>query len=102
MDGDSLGDVKGVFEDKLHVLGRAQAGVQEVLGGDGLAQHVGNALGLAALFTGLDLVMLPGQLGLLGLILTPGTKTSKHEDDVPPSNKTHHFYKMCQIIIHIL
>lgn len=44
MNGDRLGHVGGVFKDKLHVLCRAQAGKQQVLGGDVLAQHIGDDL----------------------------------------------------------
>ncbi len=67
MNGDGLRDVKGVFKDKLHVLSRAQAGVEQVLGGDGLAQHVSDAIRLHTLFTGFDLIKFSGQLGFLTL-----------------------------------
>lgn len=70
MDSDRLRYIKGVFQDKLHVLSGAQAGIEEVLGGDGLTQHVGDALCLTALLTGFDLKTFSGQLGLLSLILT--------------------------------
>lgn len=71
MNGDGLRYIKGISKDKLHVLGRAQAGVEQVLGGDGLAQHVGDALCLAVFFTGFDLIKSSGQLGFLSPILTP-------------------------------
>lgn len=44
VNGDRLRHVRGVFKDKLHVLCRAQAGKQQVLGGDVLAQHIGDVL----------------------------------------------------------
>lgn len=71
MNGDSLRHIKGVFKDKLHVLSGAQAGVEQVLGGDGLAQHVGDALCLAVLFHGFDRIKFSGQPGFLNPILTP-------------------------------
>lgn len=36
-DGDCLRHVEGVLEDKLHVVGGAQAGEEQVLRGDGAA-----------------------------------------------------------------
>lgn len=69
VDGDCLRYVEGVFKDKFHVLGRAQAGIEQVLGGDGLTQHVGNELCLVVFFTGADLKDLSGQLGFLRPIL---------------------------------
>lgn len=61
VNGDSLRYVKGVFKDKLHVLSRTQAGVQQVLRGDGLTQHVGDALCLGAVSTRFE----PGFLSLI-------------------------------------
>lgn len=52
---DRLWNIERISEDKLHVLSRAQAGVEQVLSGDGLAQHVGDALCLAAIFYGIDM-----------------------------------------------
>lgn len=71
MDGHSLRCIKGIFKDKLHVLSRAQAGVKQVLGGNGLAQHVGDAFCLAVLFAGFELIKFCGQPGFLSPILTP-------------------------------
>lgn len=71
VDGDRLRYIKGVFKDKLHVLGRAQAGVEQVLGGDGPGKHVGDAFCLDLLIMGFDLRKLSGQTGLLSLILSP-------------------------------
>lgn len=70
VNGDRLRYIEGIFKDKLHVLSRSQAGVEQVLGGDGLAQHVGNARRLIALFNGFDWIKFFGQLGFLIPILT--------------------------------
>ena len=88
MNGDSLRNIKGVFKDKLHVLSGAQAGVEKVLGGDGLAQHVGDALCLAVLFDGIDRIKFLDQLGFLNPILTPKNrgKHSKRLSSVAPGN----------------
>lgn len=75
MNGDGLRHIKGIFKDKLHVLSRAQAGVEQVLGGDGLAQHVGDALCLAALFAGFDPTKFFSQLGFPSPILTPNNNS---------------------------
>ena len=75
VDSDGLGYIKGVFKDKLHVLSRAQTGVEQVLGGDGLAQHVGDGLCLVVLFKRFDLLKFSGQPGFLSPILTPKKKT---------------------------
>lgn len=56
VNGDSLRYIKGILKDKLHVLSRAQAGIEQVLGGDGLAQHVGDALCFAMFFAVFDLM----------------------------------------------
>lgn len=88
MNGDGLGYIKGIFKDKLHVLGRAQAGVEQVLGGDGLAQHVGDALSLAALLAGFDLIKFSGQPGFLSPMLTHKNngKYCKRSCSVTPGN----------------
>lgn len=70
MNGDRLWHIKWILKDKLHVLCRAQASIKQVLGGDGLAQHVGDALCFALGFTGI------GQLGFFRLSLLP-KKNSK-------------------------
>ena len=70
MNSDRLRYIEGIFKDKLHVLSRAQAGVEQVLGGDGLAQHAGNALRFIALFSGFDWIKFFGQPGFLIPILT--------------------------------
>lgn len=69
VNGDRLRHIEGIFEDKLHVLSRAEAGIQQVLCGDGLAQHIGDALCLAALCNGFDLMKFFGQSAFLHLSL---------------------------------
>lgn len=76
--GDRLWHVEGVFQDKLHVLGGAQAGEEQVLRGDGLAQHIGDTFCLAAFGKVADLMEISGWAGLLRQILT--TKSNvKHQ-----------------------
>lgn len=70
MNGDRLRYIEGIFKDKLHVFSSAQAGVEQVLGGDGLAQHVGNARRLIALFNRFEWIKFFGQLGFLIPFLT--------------------------------
>ena len=60
-----MGGAEGVPQDELHVLCGAQAGVEGVAGGDGLAQHAGDGLRLAAVLQGPDLAQVPGQLHTL-------------------------------------
>lgn len=70
MNGDRLRYIKGILKNKFHVLSRAQAGIEHVMGGDGLAQHVGDALRLAAVSAGFDLMEFFGWPGFLSPILT--------------------------------
>lgn len=70
MNGDRLRDVEGIFKDKLHVLSGAQAGVEQVLGGYGPAQHVADCLRLAVLPAGFDLMRFSGKPGFRSPILT--------------------------------
>jgi hypothetical protein len=65
---------EGVPQDELQVLGGAQAGVEGVAGGDGLAQHAGDGLRLAAVLQGPDLIQVPGQLHTL---LPPALRTNR-------------------------
>jgi len=81
--GDRLRDVEGVFKDELHVLGGAQVGVEQVPGGDGLAQHVGDALGLVVNFAGLDVMKFSGRPGFLSPILNnPRTMANSDSEAV--------------------
>lgn len=76
--GDRLRHVEGVFQDKLHVLGGSQAGEEQVLRGDGLAEHIGDAFCLAALGKVADLTEISGRAGLLRQILTTESNV-KHQ-----------------------
>lgn len=76
--GDRLRHVEGVFQDKLHVLGGAQAGEEQVLRGDGLAQHIGDAFCLAPLGKVAALTELSRRAGLLRQILTSESNV-KHQ-----------------------
>lgn len=48
-----------VLKCELEELSRAQCGVQRVVGGDGLAQQVGDALSLGALPVGINDLQVP-------------------------------------------
>lgn len=74
-DGDRLRHVEGILQDELHVFGGAQAGVEQVLGGDGLAQHAGDGLRLPVVVFQLNPF---GSLGLLRLILRCKNKTQNY------------------------
>lgn len=58
-DGHRVLSVVWVFKSKLEELGRAQCGVQCVVGGEGLAQDPRDALGLGALPVGIDDLQVP-------------------------------------------
>lgn len=73
--GDRLRHVGGVFEDKLHVLCRAQADKQQVLGGDVLAQHIGNVLSFTLLRSRLHPIACIRLVCFLCLILKDTTRT---------------------------
>lgn len=61
-DGHRVLDAVGVLQGELKELGRAQRGVDGVVGGDGLAEHGGDALGLDALSVRLDQLEVSGVL----------------------------------------
>lgn len=65
MNGDGLRCIEGIFKDKFHIFSRTQAGVEEMLGGNGLAQHVGNSLCLTALFLGFYWMKFSPELDIL-------------------------------------
>lgn len=74
VNGDGVRYIEGIFKDKLHVFSRAQAGIKQVLGSDGLAQHVGDSFHLTLLLTGFEVMTFSVQLPvLLGPVLTPST-----------------------------
>lgn len=52
-------DAVGVLQSKLEELSRPQHSIDSVSGGDGLAQHLGDALALGALPVGIDHLQVP-------------------------------------------
>lgn len=91
---DSLRCVKGISKDELCVLSRAQAGVEQVLGSNGLAQHVGDTLCLAVLFAGFHLIKSSGQ----PCFLSPTLSRAK---EIPISQQVTQYQesKICKVII---
>lgn len=80
-DGDRLRHAERVPEDKLHVVGGAQAGEEQVLCSDGPAQHVGDALCLGTLGNAGDLMDASWGRRLLGREL-PSRKQSQTSEDI--------------------
>ena len=65
VDGDCVFRVVRIPEDVFEVLGRAETGVDVVFGGDGLSQHVQDALILPLVPVQLNCLQVPSTLLLL-------------------------------------
>lgn len=61
-------DAVRVFQRKLKELCCPQGSIKHVFGGDGLIQHVGDALGLDALPVGINNLQVPGVLNALFML----------------------------------